>query len=198
MNRRTLLRSMFTAGAGRLMLAAGPADFTLRSDVRLVLLDVSVKDRGGAPVSGLSKDNFLVFEDGKPEAVKVFAKSDMPITIGLLVDESQSMRNKREDVVLAADAFVAGSNRKDEMFVLNFNDSVRRGLPEHTPFSGDPAMLHNALERGAPRGKTALNDAIFEGIHQLKFGTRDRRALVIISDGGDNASSHRAKDVQMT
>jgi len=177
------------------MAAAGPGEFTLRSDVRLVLLDVSVKDREGAPVSGLAKENFLVYEDGKPEAVTVFAKSDMPVTVGLLVDESQSMRNKRADVILAADAFIAESNRKDEMFVLNFNDSVRRGLPEQTPLSGDAALLHRALERGTPRGKTALNDAIFEGIDQLKSGTRDRRALVIVSDGGDNASSRKAKDV---
>jgi Ca-activated chloride channel family protein len=72
---------------------------------------------------------------------------------------------------------------------------VRRGLPERLRFSGNPDLLHRALERGAPHGKTALNDAIVEGIEQLKSGTPDRKALVIISDGGDNASEHSAKDV---
>jgi VWFA-related protein len=186
---------MIAAGAGRLLAAPGTGDFVLRSDVRLVLLDVSVGDRDGAPVSGLSKENFVVLENGKPETIKVFGKSDMPVTIGLLVDDSGSMKNKRQDVIQAADAFIAESNPRDEMFVLNFNDSVKRGLPDHTQFSDDRAALHRALERGAARGMTALNDAIVDGIEHLKAGTRDRKALVIVSDGGDNASTHTAKAV---
>ncbi len=83
----------------------GPSDYTIHSDVRLVLLDVSVKARDGSLVSGLSKEDFTVFENSKPQPITVFAHDDQPVTVGILVDESFSMRPKRPEVLLAAQTF---------------------------------------------------------------------------------------------
>jgi Ca-activated chloride channel family protein len=169
--------------------------FTIRSDVRLVLLDVSVKDREGGFVSGLTKDSFAVFENGHPQQITVFASDDVPVTVGILVDESFSMTPKRNEVLTAAQTFIEESNANDEIFVLNFNDRVTRGLPEPMLFSGDIQQLRSALQRGIPQGKTALNDAIVEGLKQLELGKRDKKTLIVISDGGDNASRHKRADM---
>ena len=91
-------------------------------------------------------------------------------------------------MIYAAESFIGKSNPEDEVFVLNFNDSVTRGLPEGELFSCDIAQLSAALDRGTPRGMTALNDAVVEGLKQLDEGRRDKKALIVISDGGDNAS----------
>jgi len=165
-------------------------DYTIHSDVRLVLLDVGVKDRKGSPVSGLSKDNFTVLEDGRPQPIEVFVADDVPVTVGIVMDESFSMAPKRLSVITAAKTFVESSNPADEVFVLHFNDKVTRGLPEPQLFSGDPERLSKALQRGVPEGKTALNDAVIEGLQQLELGKFDKKALVLNSDGGDNASHH--------
>ena len=165
-------------------------DFVIRSDVRLVLLDVDVKDRHGNSVSGLEKSNFRVIENGKDQPITIFAHEDLPVTVGILVDESSSMRPKRAQVLAAAETFVEASNPRDEVFVLNFNDTVTRGLPSGVPFSGDLGQLRSALARGIPRGRTSLHDAIIDGLEQLESGRRDKKALVVISDGGDTASRH--------
>jgi VWFA-related protein len=166
-------------------------DFVIRSDVRLVLLDVSVKDRDGGWVSGLSKDDFRVDENGARQDVTVFADNDIPVTVGILVDDSRSMTPKRAEVLSAATTFIEKCNQHDEIFVLNFNDTVKRGLPQKTLFSDDVGQLREALLRGFPEGRTALYDAVVDGLQQLQQGKRDKKALVVISDGGDNASQHK-------
>jgi VWFA-related protein len=198
MNRRAAIRNLMVAGAvsffGRPLKAAppdDPADFVLRSDVRLVLLDVSVKDRDGGWVAGLSKDNFHVDENGAPQDITVFANNDIPVTIGILVDNSRSMTPKRAEVLAAATTLIEESNPHDEIFVLNFNDTVKRGLPRDKLFSDDLPQLRAALSRGIPEGRTALNDAVVDGLQQLEQGKRDKKTLVVISDGGDNASTHK-------
>jgi Ca-activated chloride channel homolog len=163
-------------------------DFVIHSDVRLVLLDVAVKDRNGALVKDLAQDNFTVFENGQPQTITSFANQDVPVTVGILVDESRSMTPKRNAVLEAAGAFIHSSNPSDQIFVLNFNDNVRRGLPPDMLFSDNMDQLRAALDRGVPRGMTALNDAVVEGLDQLKLGRQAKKALVLISDGGDNAS----------
>src|SRR5215469_1741106 len=177
---------------------AQDSGYTIRSDVRLVLLDVSVKDHDGNFVSGLTKNNFAVFEDGRRQQITVFSGNDLPVTVGILVDESSSMRPKRAEVLTAAETFIRASNTLDQMFVLNFNDRVTPGLPPSAPFSGNVQQLRAALQRGIPQGKTALYDAIVDGLKQLQVGRRERKALVVISDGGDNASqSNRRKMLDM-
>jgi Ca-activated chloride channel family protein len=170
-------------------------DYTIRSDVRLVLLDVSVKDREGGFVSGLSKDNFTVLENNRPQRITVFASDDVPVTVGILVDESFSMRPKRVEVLDAAQIFIERSNPHDEIFVLNFNDKVTRGLAGKVLFSDSLQQLRSALHHGIPEGKTALNDAIVAGLKQLELGRRDKKTLVVISDGGDNASEHKRREI---
>jgi len=200
MNRRAAIRNLMVAAAVSVL---GPAlkatatdeqpDFVIHSDVRLVLLDVSVKDRDGGWVSGLSKDDFRVDENGARQDITVFANNDIPVTVGILVDNSRSMTPKRAEVLSAATTFIEESNSHDEIFVLNFNDTVKRGLPKDILFSDDVQQLRGALLRGSPEGRTALNDAIVDGLKQLEQGKRDKKALVVISDGGDNASQHNRR-----
>jgi len=171
------------------------SDYTIRSDVRLVLLYVSVKDREGGFVSGLSEDNFAVIENGRPQRITTFANDDLPVTVGILVDESFSMTPKRADVLTAAQIFVEESNPRDEVFVLNFNGRVTRGLPDHVLFSDNVQQLRAALHRGIPEGKTALNDATVAGLKQLELGRRGKKTLIVISDGGDNASKHKRREM---
>lgn len=199
MKRRFAARNLIITGAVSFfspgLLAGSPVedqpDFTIRSDVRLVLLDVSVKDRQGGFVSGLSEGDFAVSENGRPQRITAFANNELPVTVGILVDESFSMTPKRAQVLTAALTFIEESNPHDEIFVLNFNDRVSRGLPDRMLFSDNIQQLRAALHRGIPVGKTALNDAIVAGLKQLELGRRDKKTLVVITDGGDNASVHK-------
>jgi Ca-activated chloride channel homolog len=170
-------------------------DYTIRTTSRLVLLDVSVKDASGGFVSDLTKDNFKVYENGQLQEISQFANADIPVTAGLAVDESGSMRPKRPEVITAALAFVQASNPQDEMFVINFNEKARRGLPDIMLFSDDIKLLRSALWQGVPEGRTALYDAVEVALHQLEMGRRDKKTLVLISDGGDNISVHKFPEV---
>lgn len=202
MNRRSALRFLIAAGAGSVFdrasldraWAASPADgqdnFILHSETRLVLLDVSVENRGGGFVSGLTRENFRVYENNRPQKITVFAHNDLPVTIGILVDESRSMSPKRPAVLTAALTFISESNPADQIFVLNFNERVKAGLVPPQIFSDNHEELRAALFRGVPEGRTALYDAVMDGLDQLELGQRDKKALVLISDGGDNASLH--------
>ena len=199
MKRRSRFRKSGIGGAALLLAiaaaAAAYADFTIRSDVRLVLLDVSVKDPNGGFVTGLSEDEFHVFENGRPQKISVFDNHDVPVTVGILVDESYSMTPKRAEVLTAALTFIHESNPHDEVFVLNFNDKVTPGLPEGVLFSDDPQQLRAALYRGTPQGRTALNDAVVAGLQQLDLGRQGKKTLILISDGGDNISTHKRQEM---
>jgi Ca-activated chloride channel homolog len=175
--------------------ATEPGDYTIQTTTRLVLLDVSVKDAAGGFVSGLAKDDFKVFENGRPEEISQFANSDAPVTVGIAVDESGSMRPKRAQVLTAALVFIQASNPMDEMFVVNFNEKARRGLPDDLLFSDNTQKLRAALWQGESEGRTALYDAIELSLHQLEFGRQAKKTLVVISDGGDNHSTHTLQEV---
>jgi Ca-activated chloride channel family protein len=169
-------------------------DYTLRTTSRLVLLDVSVKEAKGGFVSGLTQDQFKVYEDGKLQDISQFANADVPVTVGLVIDESGSMRPKRPEVLTAALEFIHDSNSHDEMFVVNFNDHAQLGLPNDVPFSDQASPLRLALFQGTPDGRTALYDAVELALRHLDMGRRDKKALVLVSDGGDNASRHTLPD----
>jgi Ca-activated chloride channel homolog len=197
-----LLWTLAGAGAGGQTKASAtgakgsdPQEFTIQTTSRLVLLDVSVKDSAGGFVSDLQKDNFKVFENGKQQEISQFANADIPVTAGIVVDESGSMRPKRAEVVTAALVFNQASNPMDEMFVINFNEKARRGLPDTMLFTDKVQELRAALWQGDPEGRTALYDAIEMALHQLDFGRQAKKTLVLISDGGDNHSTHTLKDV---
>ncbi len=165
-------------------------EFKISTDVVLVLLDVSVKDAKGGYVSGLSKDAFHIYENGAVQRLTVFSSVDVPVAVGLVMDDSGSMWSKRPELVTAGVAFVEASNPQDQIFVVNFNDKVRRGLPQSTPFSDDVKLLRSALSQSKPEGRTALYDAIAFALHHVDSGQRDKKALVVVSDGGDTCSTH--------
>jgi len=152
--------------------------------VDLVLLDVGVRNPHGGFVSGLKKSSFQVFEDGRPREITHFASVDEPVTVGLVVDNSGSMRNKRPEVITAGLAFAKSSNPLDEFFVVNFNDSVVRGLPPALAFTDNLQILRAGLYYGQPSGQTALYDAVAYSLRHLEFGHRDKRTLIVVSDGG--------------
>ena len=164
-------------------------------DVDLVVLHASVRDRKGGFIGGLRKENFRVFENAVPQEIRVFQSEDVPVAVGLIVDNSGSMRRKRQDVTAAALAFVRSSNPQDEMFVVNFNERTSLGLPDTELFSDSPSELERALNGVPANGKTALYDAVEVGLAQLQKATLDKKVLIVISDGGDNASQHTLAQV---
>ena len=169
---------------------------TFTAETQLVVLHVTVTDRSGAYVGGLDVDAFRVLEDGKGQPVQFFAAEDAPVTIGLVLDSSGSMRRMRERVIDAAGAFAGTCNAGDEVFALTFSDEVHDVLPGSAAFTSDARELRaGLLSEYAPSGRTALYDAIAGGIQQLSKGTRDRRVLAVLSDGGDNASHVQFPDV---
>jgi Ca-activated chloride channel homolog len=154
----------------------------------LVLLPVKVTNARGTFVPGLKLQDFRVYEDGQLQKLTVFEEGDTPVTVGLVVDHSKSMGSKLPDVVTAVSSFAHSSNPQDEMFVVDFNDDVSIELMRGKAFSNDAKELAEALRAVSARGRTALYDAVSEGLHHLQYGHLEKKALVIISDGGDNAS----------
>jgi Ca-activated chloride channel homolog len=154
----------------------------------LVLLPVRVTDKSGTFVAGLKLQDFHVYEDRQLQELTVFEEGDTPVTVGLIVDHSRSMGPKLREVASAVYSFAHSSNPHDEMFVVDFNDDVLIELMKGKAFSSDPKELEEALTAVKARGRTALYDAVSEGLKHLQYGHLGKKALIIISDGGDNAS----------
>ena len=198
-SRRNLLRIAALAPFGRPILAqntgGGEQPFKVTSTVARVVLDVSVKDRRGHYVTNLRKENFQIFEDGRPEPIIHFSSIDTPVTVGLVLDDSGSMRPKRAEVVTAGLAFAKESNPDDQFFVVNFNNYIARGLPEGMEFTDKLQTLRAALYMGNPEGQTALYDAIVFSLKHLEKGREPKKTLIVVSDGGDNVSRASFQDV---
>ncbi len=165
--------------------------FTISDNVDLVLLDVGVRDSNKHFVANLNKNNFTVFEDGRKVEIRNFNSFDAPVTLGLVVDNSGSMAEKRVQVINAGLAFAKESNPGDQFFVVNFNDSVTRGLPPAVRFTDNLQMLRKALYFGIAGGQTALYDAVAYSLKHLELSSLQRRSLIVISDGRDNVSGMR-------
>jgi VWFA-related protein len=163
-------------------------EYTIRRDVDLVVLHATVRDRKGVPVAGLNREDFQIYEDKVLQKIESFSHEDVPVTIGLLIDNSGSMAAKRSEVIAAAMAFVRSSNPQDEVFVVNFNEYVSMGLPSDVPFTDNHGQLAIALSRSVADGMTALYDALAVALDHLQKGKWDKKVLIVISDGGDNAS----------
>jgi VWFA-related protein len=177
------------AAAGTLFARATETQpFIIHDNVNLVLLDVSVRNPSGGYVTGLRRNNFTVEDNGVKQQMTQFGAMDAPATIGLIVDNSGSMRSKRREVVTSGLEFAKSSNPKDEFFVVNFNDRVYFGLPRDMAFTDRLSTLQRALYFGQPLGRTALYDAVAEGLKHLEKGHHDTRTLILVSDGGDNIS----------
>ncbi len=164
-------------------------------ETALVVLPVRVTGANGDFVSGLAQEEFRVYEDGRPQAITFFEQEDTPVTVGLVVDHSRSMGPKLPAVAAAVSAFAQSSNPKDEMFVVDFSDNVSVELPGGKPFTSNPGELARAVSEVSARGMTALYDAVAEGLKHLQLGGAEKKALVIVSDGGDNASGRKYAEV---
>lgn len=175
------------------------ADFSRQSTTsvkpELVYVPVVVTDDVGNFVSGLHQENFRIEENGKAQPITLFLPEGTPVTVGLLVDHSSSMRNKLADVSMAVYAFAKSSKPEDQMFVVDFNDEVSIEAPGGHAFTNDPQELERAIAAVSARGQTALYDAVIAGLDRLTLGHTSKKALVIITDGGDNASHHEYADV---
>jgi VWFA-related protein len=167
-------------------------DHAIKSSVDLVVLHVTVSDDRGQFVPDLAQDNFRVFEDKIEQKLSVFSREDIPVTMGLVIDNSGSMREKREQVNAAALTFVRTSNPQDEDFVVNFNDEYY--LDTDGDFTSDPKDLNDALARIDTRGSTALYDAVIGSLQHHKKGHKDKRILLVITDGDDDASRKTLAD----
>ncbi|MDE3168850.1 MAG: VWA domain-containing protein, partial [Acidobacteriota bacterium] len=168
---------------------------TLTARTELVPVPVAITDRDGNFVSGLTVRDFTIIDDGQPQAITFFEQQDTPVTVGLLIDHSGSMGPKLPAVAAAISSFAKFSNPQDQMFVIDFGDTVSIGLFDGLSFTNDPAQIEHAITSVWARGRTALYDAVAEGTIHVKFGQWNKRALVIVSDGGDNASHYTFNQV---
>jgi VWFA-related protein len=162
-------------------------EFTYSVDVGLVALHTTVVDRSGRLVGGLSAQHFRVYEDDVKQELAVFRNEDVPVTAGLVLDNSASMRRNRSTMKAGALSFVETSNPLDEIFLVNFNDDHHLDL-EGKDFTSDIEELKTALEKTTTRGSTAVHDALLASLKHLKRGTRQKKVLLLISDGVDTTS----------
>jgi len=167
-------------------------DHKLKQATELVVLHVTVADDKGQFVADLKQGNFKVFEQNIEQNLSFFSREDIPVTMGLVIDNSGSMRDKRDQVNAAAMTFVRTSNPQDEAFVVNFNDEYY--LDTDGDFTADQANLHDALSRIETRGSTALYDAVIGSLSHLKKGHKDKRVLLLVTDGDDTASEKTFED----
>ena len=163
-------------------------EYTINVDVNLVVLHATVVDKKGRMVNDLRSQDFQVYEDGTPQKLSVFSHADVPVTMGIVIDDSGSMREKREAVNAAALTFVKTSNPQDQVFVVNFNDVYYLDTPGD--FASNIEDLKSALEKIDSRGGTALYDAVYASLDHVKLGNRDKKTLLVITDGEDNASRY--------
>jgi Ca-activated chloride channel family protein len=166
--------------------AGGDDIAVFRAGTQLVDLTVSVLDKNGKPISGIPQSAFKVYENNIEQPVKVFRSEDQPVSIGIIIDNSGSMRDKRAKVAAAALALVKNSNPQDEEFIVDFNDDVYLDQP----FTSDIKKLEAALGRIDMQGGTAMRDAISTSIDYMKEkATRARKVLLVVTDGNDNTSN---------
>jgi VWFA-related protein len=158
----------------------------IKVQVNLVVLHTTVLDDRGKFVEGLTQENFRVYEDKVEQKLDVFKREDIPVSMGLVIDNSGSMRDKRPRVNEAALTLVQSSNPSDEAFVVNFNDDFYLDLDKD--FTNSIPELKEALERIDARGSTALYDAIIGSLDHLRKGKKEKKVLLIVTDGEDNTS----------
>ena len=165
---------------------AGKQGSIIKIDVGLVVLHTSVLDDRGKFADGLKEENFRIFEDKVEQKLTTFKREDVPVSMGLVIDNSGSMRDKRPRVNEAALTLVESSNPQDEAFVVNFNDDFYLDLDKD--FTSSIPELKEALERIDSRGSTALFDAVIGSLDHLKKAAKDKRVLLVVTDGEDNSS----------
>jgi Ca-activated chloride channel homolog len=163
--------------------------FVFRSDTRVVICNTTVVDKSGHLVTDLPRDAFTVSENGVAQRITSFKREDVPVSLGLIIDNSGSMRTRRAGVEAASLALIKDSNPDDEVFVVNFNDEPFLDLPNRKDFTSDIREMEEALTRIDSRGGTAMRDAIRLSIDHLREKAhREKKVLVVVTDGVDNES----------
>jgi Ca-activated chloride channel homolog len=197
--RLTSLMSIVAAGSMSL-LASRSIDAqdrpTFKASSELAVMHVTVRDRGGRYITGLTRDAFTVIDDGKPQTVEMFSADEVPASVGFLIDNSNSMRPNRDHVIASAGAFVKNSHPQDEIFVLTFNEQVRHAWGPRLIAEMDAGAFALAMSDAiVARGMTAIYDGIAAGLSRLEHARHTRQVLITVSDGGDNASKMKLDDV---
>jgi VWFA-related protein len=189
MKRLICLASVFAAvAASSAQEPAAKPDFTTQSE--LVVLHVAVKDKKGGYVGGLDQNAFHVLENRRPQEISFFNNQDAPVTVGLVIDASGSMAPNRTMVIAASMAFSKAMNPHDEFFVMGFNENIHTPLPAEKPFTNSEPTLRVALVQAIKaRGQTAIYNAVNAGLDYVQKGGFERQVLIVLSDGGDNASN---------
>lgn len=173
------------------LLAQSHSAVRLRAESDLVLVPVTVSDFRNHPVKGLTKESFRLFDDGVEQTITHFAMDDAPMTIGLVFDTSGSMRFRLDRARLAAAAFFLTAHPQDEFFLVDFVGSPRLAAP----LTQNISEIEKRLEQVRPTGRTPLMDAIYLALNEMRNSHFGRKALLIISDGGDNASRYTQREV---
>lgn len=171
---------------------AKASDRSIRVDVDLVLVNVTVTDPFNRLVTGLESENFRIFEEKDEQEVVHFSSEDVPISIGVIFDLSGSMSNKVDKARLAAIQFFKTANPQDEFCLVSFNDRAQLV----SRFTNSVEDMQTRLMYTAAKGRTALLDAIYLGLSQMKGARNTKKALLIISDGGDNSSRYNESDIR--
>ena len=164
----------------------------LRVDTTLVLVPVSVNDPLNRPVSGLEKENFRVFDNKVEQTITQFAMDDEPVAVGLVFDTSGSMGEKLRRSRMAAKEFFRTANPEDEFFLVEFDNKPRLEVP----LTSDSGTIENQLTFSKSHGSTALLDAIYMALAEMKKSKKNKKALLVISDGGDNNSRYTVTEVR--
>jgi len=163
----------------------------IRVDTTLILVPVTVNDPLNRPVSGLERENFRVFEDKVPQPITQFAMDDEPVAVCLVFDTSGSMGEKLQRSRAAAMEFFRIANPEDEFCLVEFDNAPRLRVP----LTSDTGTIENELIFSKSKGSTALLDAVYLALHEMKRSKKNKKALLIISDGGDNHSRYSQKEV---
>jgi Ca-activated chloride channel homolog len=188
--------ALVTAGSPPALPASPALPAQFRASSELVVLHVSVRDRRGRYISGLKKDAFTVIDDARPQTLEMFSADDVPASVGFLIDNSNSMRPSRERVIASAVAFAQHSHPQDEIFVLTFNEKVRSAYGPKVVQDMDTAGFARAMfDAIVARGMTAIYDGLAAGLSQLEQARHTRQVLIVVSDGGDNASQASRDEV---
>lgn len=161
----------------------------------LVVVPVNVTDVSGNFVAGLTENSFHLYDEKQLQCLALFQQENAPVGVGLIVDHSSSMEAKLPNVIKAITAFAHSGNPKDEMFVVDFNDRVVVEPLDRKPFTDNPVELEKAVKAVSAHGRTALYDAVAKGLTHLQLSDLQRKALIIISDGGDNASYLKRSEI---
>src|SRR5437870_110643 len=168
------------------LLPAQESTFKLNVNVDLTEVHVNVTDENNRPIGNLQKENFRIFEDRAEQKIQVFKHEDLPVSLGLVIDNSRSIEPRKQRLDAAALSFVSKSNAQDEAFIVHFDDTVRLTLD----FTDSVLRLQDALAAVKPYGQTAIYDALMLGLDHMDQAKHTKRAILLITDGVDNSSKH--------